>query len=106
VPSEADHQLAREHGKDCDRELAKIRDHEFKRAYSDAAAVFRNWLRNDFGKGAPSPQRGAGEAAAGTLIGLVGARESLAAMVAAGCETPAALAALDRKIERLKRTAS
>lgn len=62
-PTDEHRALAREHGKDFERELAVFRDHTFAAAKSDADATFRNWLRRDsrgFGAaGKPAPVRGA-----------------------------------------------
>jgi hypothetical protein len=48
TPSEADLQVAAEEGfspGEIDRELAKIRDYQFRDAHSDWGAVFRGWIR-------------------------------------------------------------
>ncbi len=45
-PGPAEVQLAHELRLDIARELAKIRDYEFKTVRQDATATFRNWLRN------------------------------------------------------------
>ncbi len=45
-PGPAEVQLAHELRLDIARELAKIRDYEFKTVRQDATATFRNWLRH------------------------------------------------------------
>ena len=48
-PKAEHHRIAAERGlslEDVDREIANIRDHEFKRSYTDWDAVARKWLRS------------------------------------------------------------
>jgi hypothetical protein len=49
-PSEQHREIAAEEGVDFDRELAKMRDHEFANPRKDWDATFRNWLRSSRGK--------------------------------------------------------
>lgn len=49
-PNEEHRQIAREEGRDFERELKKFRDHTYKKALTDWDAAFRNWLRSEYGR--------------------------------------------------------
>ena len=53
-PTEEHREIARTEVRDFDRELAKFRDCEFKTPHKDWDAVFRNWLRSDYGRTGPN----------------------------------------------------
>lgn len=59
MPSETDVAMAKREGftpGEIDRELAKIRDYEFRDGHSDWDAVFRNWIRKAAERKAPQPR--------------------------------------------------
>lgn len=57
TPNEDHRRLAKEEGRDFDRELQKFKDDAVakRKKFADWDAAYRNWLRSDFGRDSSSP---------------------------------------------------